>query len=144
MDYSKSLLVAPEALRKLAGGEASLRARTTGMQNEASPPRQGRRNSERWHVIPAPLAPGCVPFRFGSGGGAQRNHRLISVVPSAQSQPYSLWFIRYLTTLTIRAPGDVEVLHTVPVGQTKVDSASKEANPGVPADVMRVFEALGE
>ena len=51
MDYSEGLLSAPEALWKLAGGEASPRAGTTGSIESWRAPRQGRGKARRAHSV---------------------------------------------------------------------------------------------
>ena len=84
MDYNQRPRNAPEAQRKLAGGEASPRARTTGPEKKTIPPRQGRGNPASIKV-PSPL-PGRIALRDWFRWFAladSLHHRLISLVPPA-------------------------------------------------------------
>ena len=79
MDYNKRPRNAPEAQRKLAGGEASPRARTTGPEKKTIPPRQGR-GKQASIKVPSPL-PGRVAWhdRFRWFPLADSlHHRLVS------------------------------------------------------------------
>ena len=69
MDYNKRHQNAPEAQRKLAGGEASLRAQPPESIVQRDPPRQGRWNLDG-RLIPSPL-PGRERLLFRSGGSAR-------------------------------------------------------------------------
>ena len=81
----RRLAFSPEGCRKLAGGEASPRAGTTGSSEFEFSPRQGRWKSAHPHLSIAPAGAGSF-LLIGSGGSAELHHRLISVTPPAWSQ----------------------------------------------------------
>ena len=100
IDYKPSIAPAPEAPRKLAGGEASLRARTTGTHRGTRPAPEGAMEANVPQGSSAPTGAGRVPLMGSGGSGSQtrftteaadgnreaggRASRLISAAPPAR------------------------------------------------------------